>query len=131
MEDNKVKSNVEFEKIPITVTSSGQEVDITHITDIDHTCIIGIAQVFSNKDALPNCEIQLDVDGQEVFPKGFESKLIYAGEDVPPDDKYFRYINRDVKQVKITGKFKDGDSLSSFSQYTANIYLMVLTDREY
>lgn len=122
--------NVEYEKIEISVDSSGKEIEFSHITEIDHNCIIGIAQVFSNIEALPNSTLRLEIDSQEVFPKGFESKMIFAGDDVPPDDRFIRTVNRDVKQDRITGKFTDGGALEgSFVPYTANIYLMVLSNR--
>jgi hypothetical protein len=131
MEDNTKQTNVEFEKITLEVTASGQVIDFRHVTEIDHTCIIGIAQVFSNKEAVPDSELQLDIDGQKVFPKGYECKLLYAGDEVPPDDKFYRYINRSVNQTRITGQFTDGGALTPFVPYTANIYLMMLTNREY
>jgi len=129
MEDNK-KPNVEFEKIEINVTASGQEVSFSHTTEIDHIKVIGIAQVFTNETALPNSIIELNIDGQEVFPTGFESKLIYTGMEVPPDDKYFKYLDRPVDRVKIAGKFKDGVALAPFASYSANIYLMMLTNKK-
>jgi len=131
MEDNnRQKPNVEFEKIEINVAGSGQKISFSHTTEIDHSRIIGIAQVFSNESALPDSTLELDIDGQEVFPAGFESKLVYSGMEVPPDDRYFQYLDRPVNQIKITGKFTDGGALSSFAAYTANIYLMMLTKRE-
>jgi len=134
MNDKKVNihglPNVEYEKIEIAVTATGQEVEFSHITEIDHNCIIGIAQVFSNIEALPNSTLRLEIDSQEVFPKGFESKLIFAGSDVAPDDKFIRTINREIKQDKVSGRFVDGNALGgSFTPYTANIYLMVLSNR--
>lgn len=123
-------ANVEYEKIEILVTSDGQEIEFSHITEIDHSCIIGIAQVFSNTLALANSTLRLSIDSQEVFPKGFESKLIHASSDVAPDERFVRTINRDVKQDKVTGRFMDGGALAgSFEPYTANIYLMVLSNR--
>ncbi len=127
------KQNVEYEKIEIAVTTAkgaGQVVEINHTTEVDHECIIGIAQVFSNSDALPNATLELDIDSQLVFPKGFESKLIYAGSDVPPDDRFVRTINRKVKQTRITGKFTDGSALAVHEAYTANLYLMVLSSKD-
>lgn len=130
MEDNNKPQNVEFEKIEINVTAGSQVINFSHTTEIDHTRIIGIAQVFTNENAVPNSTLELDVDGQRVFPDGFESKLIYAGQEVPPDDKYFSYLDRPVKQIKVTGKFTDGNALAPFAAYSANIYLMVLTTHE-
>ncbi len=130
MEDDNKKPNVEFEKIEISVTADKQEVSFTHTTEIDHTRVIGIAQVFSNEAALANSSLEMNIDGQVVFPTGFESKLIYTGMEVPPDEKYFRYLDRPVNRIKITGKFTDGGALAQFAAYTANVYLMMLTNRK-
>jgi hypothetical protein len=121
--------NVEYEKIEVKVTEAGQEISFSHTTEIDHTRIIGIAQVFSNVGAIPNSTIKLSVDSQEVFPTGFESKLIYAGQEVPPDERFVRYIDREAKQIKVEGTFKDGGALTPFVAYTANIYLRMLTNK--
>lgn len=122
-------NNVEYEKIQINVTAAGQKVEFSHSTEIDHVRIIGIAQVFSNENAVPNSTLKLVADGQQIFPDGFESKLIYCGQEVPPDDRFTRYINQEAKQIKVEGTFTDGGSLSQFVPYTANIYLRMLTNR--
>lgn len=121
--------NVEYEKIEIKVNENGQQVPFTHTTEIDHTQIIGIAQVFSNDLAVPNSQLKLSVEGQQIFPTGFESKLIHAGQEVPPDEKFLTYINREAHQVKVEGTFTDGGSLETFAPYTANIYLRMLRNR--
>jgi len=124
-------NNVEYEKIEILVNQSGQQIDFVHHTEVDHSCIVGLAQVISDELALPNSTIELLIDGQEVFPSGFESKLIYAGIEVAPDDRFITTVNRDINRTKITGKFTDGGAIhENFSAYTANIYLMVLTNKE-
>ena len=123
------KGNVEYEKIEISVVADGGEYTFDHTTEIDHNRIIGITQVFSDSDALPNSTLELDVDGEEIFPTGFESKLIVTGQEVPPDEKWVGYIDRPVKQVRITGKFTDGSALGSFVAYKANIYLMMRTNK--
>lgn len=123
------KVNFEYEKIEISVTQSGQNVKFSHVTEVDHISIEGIAQVFSLQDALENSTLQLDVDGQEVFPVGFESKLIYAGCEVAPDDKFVKTICRKIKQDRIKGEFTDGGSQQEFKPYTANIYLQVLSNK--
>lgn len=128
--DQKNYGNVEYEKIAVAVAADGGTTAIDHTTDIDHTLIIGITQVFSNASAIPNSTIELDIDGFEVFPAGFESKLIATGQEVPPNDKYLNYINREIKQVRIKGTFTDGGALGvGFAAYTANIYLMVRTNK--
>ena len=121
--------NVEYEKIELKVIESGENVPFTHTTEIDHTRIIGISQVFSNDKAVPNSRLKLSVEGQQIFPSGFESKLIHAGQEVPPDEKFLTYINREAHQVKVEGTFTDGGSLEPFEPYTANIYLRMLRNR--
>lgn len=132
METNEFREqnrNVEYEKIEIAVNTSGENVAFTHTTEIDHTRIIGIAQVFSNDMALSNSRLKLSVDGEQIFPTGFECKLIYAGQEVPPDEKFLTYINREARQVKVEGTFTDGGSLEPFKPYTANIYLRMLRNK--
>jgi len=123
------KGNVEFEKIAISVTEAGQEIEFSITTEIDHARVIGIMQQFSDETAMPGSTIQMDIDGDEVFPVGFESALIYSDESVPPDDRYMRYINRDISQVKIKGKYTDGEAQDTFAAYTAHIYILMRTKR--
>ncbi len=132
MEENNFRQeypNVEYEKVEIKVMQPGQEISFSHTTEIDHTRIIGIAQVFSNEKAVPNSVIRLSVDGQEVFPSGFESKLIYTGQEVPPDERFVQFIDREAKQIKVEGVFTDGNALNPFVPYNANIYLRMLTNK--
>ncbi len=127
--DQFTKGNVEFEKIEISVSGAGQAIEFSHITEVDHARIIGIMQQFSDETAIPGSSIELDVDGDEVFPKGFESALIYSNESVAPDDRFMRYIDRNVDQVKVTGKYTDGSAQAVFAPYTAHIYLLMRTDK--
>ena len=119
--------NVEYEKIEISVTKDGEIVSFDHTTEIDHTRILGICQVFTDMAALPNSTLELDVDGEAIFPVGFESKLIASGTEVAPDEKWLHYIDRETKQVRVKGRFMDGSALEEFAAYNANIYLMMRT----
>lgn len=132
MEELNSISNREFEKIPITITSDGQIVPFSHTTELDHECIDGVAIVVSDQTALPGSLIELKIDGKEVFPTEFEAQLIYSGVDVAPDERYYSYLNRRVKQVKVTGKFTDGGVAGKGDAgYTANLYLRCHTLKRY
>jgi len=128
--DKQSKGNVEFYRIPIDVdTEAGQIVEFSIVTEIDHRRIIGVMQQFSDETAIPGSILQMDVDGVEIFPTGFESALIYSDESVAPDDRFMKYINREINQVRIKGKFTDGSAQAAFAAYTAHIYLLMRTDK--
>lgn len=124
--------NVEFQKVSISIASTGQQVSITSGTRTEkkYIRIIGLALTIGDTAALPLSTFKLQIGNKRVFD-GEEATLIYSTNDVAPNERYYSYINREVNESEIEGWFKDGGSTSgSFSAYTVNIYLMCIKEDE-
>ncbi|MFN8414823.1 MAG: hypothetical protein U0U66_00680 [Cytophagaceae bacterium] len=69
---------------------------------------------------------KITVNGEELFPEDYESKLLMSGISVPPDQKYADLGDGVIAgngEVKIS--YKDSEnSTTSFSSYEVNMYLM-------
>ena len=69
---------------------------------------------------------KITVNGDELFPEDYESKLLMSGISVPPDQKYADLGDGVIAgngEVKIS--YKDSEnSTTSFSSYEVNMYLM-------
>ncbi len=69
---------------------------------------------------------KITVNGEELFPEDYESKLLMSGISVPPDQKYADLGDGVIAgngEVKIS--YKDSEnSTTSFSSYEVNLYLM-------
>ncbi len=117
--------NVEFERIEISITAGSQVVDNKHATEINHKCVIGIALAITDTAALPGSALELKIDNLEIFPSGFEAKMLYASEDVPPADRFMPYVNRNIDQSEVKYKYTDGNNADHVT-YTAVIYLMCI-----
>ena len=71
--------------------------------------------------------IRLDINGKEVFPEGFEAKLLQTGLNVNPGDRY-RIVDRLPGNGVIHFEYTDTvHSLAPFVGYRVSINLQVET----
>ena len=71
--------------------------------------------------------IKMDINGKEVFPEGFEARLLQTGLNVPPGDRY-RRIDRNPGNGVIHVAYTDtNNTLASFSAYRVSLHLEVET----
>lgn len=118
--------NVEFEAIPLAIASTGLKVDIPESfrTEEKHSAVIGILLNITDETFLPGSTMKLYVDEHRVFD-GEEAKLIYPSINVPPSERWYKYITRPINKSQISGWYQDG-GVTPFVAYTATFYLMCL-----
>jgi hypothetical protein len=72
---------------------------------------------------------KIEINGQEIFPEKYESKLLMSGLAVSPNDKYYKLpqvaIGNRIMKVEYTDS---NDSRSSFSTYRVSVYLEMETE---
>lgn len=107
--------NLEFERIELTIDAAGKEVAIPSgtKTETKHKYLIGVNLNSTDTDALLGSTIKLAVDTRQFFD-GEEARVIYASDNVSPDERFFTYVNGPLKESSITGYYKD-----SSDNYTA------------
>ena len=67
---------------------------------------------------------KIEINGQELFPEKYESKLLMSGINVSPNDRYYKLENIAIGNRIMKVEFTDAqDSRSSFSAYRVSVYL--------
>jgi hypothetical protein len=72
---------------------------------------------------------KIEINGQEIFPEKYESKLLMSGLAVSPNEKYYRLPQVAVGNRIMKVEFTDSnDSRSTFSSYRVSVYLEMETE---
>lgn len=58
-------------------------------TDIDWPRTTGVAIVVSDRTKLNGGKLGLKINNKEIFPNDYPAELIFVGDDVSSEDKYF------------------------------------------
>lgn len=67
---------------------------------------------------------KIEINGQEIFPEKYESKLLMSGINVSPNDRYYKLESIAVGNRIMKVEFTDAqDSRSAFSTYRVSVYL--------
>jgi hypothetical protein len=67
---------------------------------------------------------KIEINGQELFPEKYESKLLMSGINVSPNDRYYKLESIAVGNRIMKVEFTDAqDSRSAFSAYRVSVYL--------
>lgn len=80
----------------------------------------------SNKDDLMyyRGSQKIEVNKQELFPEGYESKLLMCGINVSPNVRYYETAHTAVGNGMVKLEYKDtNDSRAPFEAYRVSIYL--------
>lgn len=113
--------NLEIEMISIDVTAGATQYITSHTTALRHKRIVGIALNITDESMLEGCTMSLNIDSKEVFPSGCEAKLLFASTAVPPNQKFYTYVDREINQTKVDVTFTSAGFSSS---YKAIFYLL-------
>ena len=119
--DNGRYNNVEFEMIQINVGAGTTAYNAIHTTASRHKRIIGIALNITDEAVLEGTTMALSIDSREVFPSGTEAKLLFASTAVPPNQKFYTYVDREINQSTVNVSFTSNGYSAA---YQANFYLM-------
>lgn len=120
--DRKKFANVEIEKISLSPAAASTTYSSSHTTSIRHKRIIGVALNITDESELEGCTMSMDIDSKEVFPSGTEAKMLFASTAVPPNERFYSYVDREISQTKVDVTFTTPAGFGS--AFTANFYLM-------
>lgn len=109
----------------ITVTTAGSSVSQTFELDKDITHITGLLLTSNRDDLLYYRGSQrIEVNKQELFPDGYESKLLIIGINVSPNARYHDTGNMPTGNRLVKVEFKDSeDNRAPFEAYRVRVYL--------
>lgn len=116
-----MNANIKYQPLIYKVLSSGEEVTIDADADKLYKRITGIHASVGDADAVLTSTIALNINGKEIFPSGFEIKMITTGQEVSPNERYFD-LEEPAAGTKIKGIYKDGATASAYP-YQFIIYL--------
>ena len=116
-----------YQIIKVKVDNSGQTVKFSAETDKLYMKVKGIYVSMPKDTSHFGSTLELRIAEQEVFPEGFETKLLAASQSSSPNERFAIFDADEVIEARgsqIEGRFVDGgfDDGSTFP-YVMNIYL--------
>ena len=112
---------IKYQLLKLAINAAGSfpinaEVDKAYkqVTGIQYSC----TDVNSLKDAVLT---KFEIDNNEIFPDGYEVKMILTGQEVSPDARYHA-LNERGEGSTIVGMFKDAGNAGTYP-YNAYFYL--------
>ena len=114
-------SKIKYQLVKIVVNRSGELIRFSADTDRNYKRVTGLFVSMPTQLALTGSSLELSIADIEIFPEGFEAKLLSTGENVAPDDRFYT-IESEAKGNRIDGKFIDGGNAEKYP-YKAFLYL--------
>ena len=114
--------NIKYQLIKIVVPQANDSVKFDADTDKMYKRITGIHGSLPQDASILGSQIELKIADQEIFPEGFEFKLITTNLSVSPNKRFYDKIDEEAQGNKINGKFIDGGNAPAYP-YTAKLYL--------
>lgn len=72
---------------------------------------------------------KIEINKQEIFPEGYESKLLMSGINVSPNERFYNLGGLSPGNGKVTVDFKDNNSIrADFDVYRVSLYLVCQID---
>lgn len=116
---------IKYQLVTLTITGAGVSVSSSGVkTDKLYQRVTGIHVTASDANGLTNSTFQkFEIDRQEIYPQGFEAKLISTGQEVNPNDKFDHDIDEPANDTQVDITYRDGSAAGVVYPYTVNIYL--------
>ena len=112
---------IKYQIIRLSVTGAG-DFPINAEADKTYKKITGIQFTTTDSSALKDAVFsKFDIDSNEIFPEGYETKLLVCGEDLKPGERWEELDER-ADGSTIAGTFTDAGNASAYP-YNARIYL--------
>jgi len=111
-----------FQLVKLVINAANAEVPINLETDKHYQKISGIVHTSTDDAALKGTVFtKFEINSHEIFPEGFEVKLLHTGLEVSPDERYHP-LDEPAGGNLVVGKYKDGGNAAAYP-YTATLTL--------
>jgi hypothetical protein len=122
---------IRYQKVSLTIPLATNVISAVNVTtDKLYQRVTGIYATCSDATGMNNSTFdKFDIDNQEIYPTGFEAKLISTGQEVPPNDKFDHDINERANQSAVAITYRDGGAGTAYP-YTVNFYLRLENPNE-
>lgn len=112
---------LKYQLLKLTITGAGNYL-LNAESDKVYRKITGIHYSSTDTNAIKDSVFaKLEIDNNEIFPDGFEVKLIQTGQELSPNDRY-HLLNERAEGSTIVLNFKDAGNAAAYP-YNATIYL--------
>lgn len=127
------KHNIIKERFDLTISAANQVFKGDFELDKNASLLIGIALTSDRDDLLFYRGSQkIQINDRELFPEGFESKLLMSGINVSPNQRMVKVGMVQVGNGKLEINFKDTDHPSAvFQEYRVSIYAFSQVNNPY
>ena len=114
-----------FKRFDISITAANKTYSQEFELDKNLKIIRGFLITADQEDQLYyRGSIGIDINGNEFLPPEYEAKLLFAGVNVNPNERFFDAKRAEVLNGKIKIVFTDADNAAvSFSAYRVSIYV--------
>ena len=118
-------TKVIYKRFDFKILNEGDRVNKTFELDKNIVQVIGIL-VNANKELMLyfRGDMKLELNKEEIFPEGYESKLLMSGINVAVNHRYYD-VNKPAGQGKIDILYQDNadPSISIFQPYAVRLYV--------
>ena len=114
--------NIKYQLIKIPIPQANETVKFNADTDKMYKRITGIHGSVPKEAAIEGSQLELKIADLEVFPEGFEFKLIATNLSVSPNKRFYEQVCEEAEGNKVEGRFIDGGNAPAYP-YTAKLYL--------
>jgi len=111
----------------IDITNAGTVHSKTFELDKTVTAIHGMLFASDRDDLMYyRGSAKIEINSDEIFPEGYETKLLMSGLNVSPNDRYYNMGGILPGNFKVKVEYKDtADTRLQFASYRISIYLDV------
>lgn len=116
--------DIKYQPITFSVPSSGAQVTVEADTDKLYEHCTGIFVSIPDEDIggmTSSTFSRMDLGGKELFPDGYEVKMLNTSRDVPPDERY-TVFDHPAKGARFKTKYTDSTFAGAYP-YSVTIYL--------
>lgn len=122
-----------YQIIKVKVDAPGQTVKFSAETDKLYQKVQGMYVSMPKDESHFDSTLELRIAKQEIFPEGFETKLLAASQSSSPNERFFEFDKDEVIEARgshIEGRFEDGGFAVGITfPYTMNIYLKLKNEQ--
>ena len=115
---------IKYQLLKIKVASAKENIKFSSDTDKKYKKLTGLFASLPTNDALFASTLELKVANEEIFPEDFEIKLLTCGENVSPNERFYKKLECEAQGSRIEGRYVDGGNARTYP-YVAIIYLQL------
>lgn len=122
-----------YQIIKVQVESAGSTVSISAETDKLYARVESLYVSLPNEDSHFGSSLSLRIAEEEIFPEGFETKLLAVNQSTSPNERFFQFGADEKVEAggsHLEGRFTDGGYTTNVKfPYTMNIYLKLINEK--